>query len=414
MTKKSVSNCSSSTTTTNSTISTPCSSSSSLIEITTDLTSSNRLCSPSSLAALAILHKNSQPKFKKKSLLIPTSTIIITEKKSKIKENNSSTLKPKVNTNNNDMSMIPSEKQKETHALLQNYKEIYTMVKGHFIVPPNYAGHEHKWIQLDAGLCICEICGAEHMCFQGECPTIQMEQSESVCSISGCVIVLSEMKAEWGALERVHSPTTTTLTFGKGRSSSNGMSSSQPNVKHKKNMLLHQGHSTAKNKKRKAIMMSASNNMQQEEENEMNMKKKQIKCEKHKEKEKEIDHSAHLRPSLLDPIMYAQRHNTSTRITSLHSKRTSTIHDTVETVVREILDSPKTARCLEEEMARDNARRQSCLAKLIRELVANHHNCRERPNMLHLEAKLSWHCNKCRHITTNQVNYDSFFFVVVL
>jgi len=92
-------------------------------------------------------------------------------------------------------------------------KRLYRSVKGnnHFLVPPDYPGHDHKWVHLDAGLSICDLCGADHICFQGHCPTVQMEHSESVCSITGCIIVLSEMQAEWAASERVQPPTHITI-----------------------------------------------------------------------------------------------------------------------------------------------------------------------------------------------------------
>ena len=177
-------------------------------------------------------------------------------------------------------------------------KALYTAVKGDFLLPPNYPGHEHKWVALDAGLNICECCGAEHICFKGHCPTVQMDHSETVCSISGCIILLSEMRTEWGALDRVHSL--------------------PPPVGATKKAQPHQ------------IVRAAM--------------------------------------------------------------RADTIHDVVEMVVRELLDSPKTARCFQEERNRDQTRKHACLAKLIRDMA----HTLQRPNMLHLEAQLAWHCRKCR------------------
>ena len=209
---------------------------------------------------------------------------------------------------------------------MQRYKQLYTAIKGDFLLPADYLGHEHQWVQLDAGLCLCRLCGTEHICFRGHCPTIQMEQSELVCSISGCVIVLSEMKAEWGALDRVHS-----------------QSALMPPRLAKKQMTAAIMH---------VRIMSASAS-----------------------------------PAPPEPPAAAP-------FSLLLSRRTATIHDTVETVVREILDSCKTSRCLADEMERDYTRRQACLAKLIRELVLG--AVLERPNMLHLEAKLSTQCQKSR------------------
>ena len=249
---------------------------------------------------------------------------------------------------------IISRKQEQIDCLMRQYKDLYVAIKDEFLVPVNYQGHVHDWVQLDAGMCVCNLCGAEHICFRGDCPTVQMEQSEHVCSISGCVIVLSEMKAEWGALDRVHTPA--------GHSS-----------------LHHNHHTTLGGQSARA--RAAMHRQQQA----MTVKKEEPKAEP----------NAHLRAQG-DPMVLSHI------LPSFHSpllmKRTSTIHDTVEMVVREILDSPKTARCLAEEAHRDQARQQSCLAKLIRELAAAQHHGMQRPNMLHLEAKLSWQCHKCRRI----------------
>jgi hypothetical protein len=81
---------------------------------------------------------------------------------------------------------------------------------------------------------------------------------------------------------------------------------------------------------------------------------------------------------------------------ALVARRTNTIHDTVTSVVREILDSPKTAQCLAEERERDHARRLACLAKVIRDMAHEDGGTLHRPNLLDLEAKISFQCRKCR------------------
>lgn len=209
---------------------------------------------------------------------------------------------------------------------LSAFKKLYTDIEGEFLLPPNYPGHEYKWVALDAGLSICELCGADHVCFRGQCPTVQMEQSELVCSISGCVIVLSELKAEWGALDRVHDDKASDT---RGRQ------------------------------------------------------------------------------------LLWRRPITKT-------KKGDNIHDVVELVVRDILDSHKTAKCISEEASRDQARKMSCLAKIIREMANENMmmRVRERPNMLVLEAKLFWHCRKCRAAPSSQVmlcvsSYTPFLIVLV-
>ena len=199
------------------------------------------------------------------------------------------------------MATTAMDKSALTTVTMQTFKSLYTSVKGDFLLPPNYPGHEHEWVQLDAGLCICKACGAEHICFRGECTHIEMDHSEQVCAISGCVVLLSELRAEWGALDRVHTPPTQPTGLKKGQS------------------------------------------------------------------------------------------------LALLSRRTNSIHDTVEGVVREILDSPKTARCFLEEQTRDHARKHACLSKVIRDIAQGDGSSPlQRPNMLHLEAKLAWQCRKCR------------------
>ena len=83
----------------------------------------------------------------------------------------------------------------------QALKTAYISIKGDFLLPKEYhnIGHEHQWVVLDADFCICQLCGWDHVCFKGNCPEVRMKHSEHVCSISGCVVLLSEMKPEWGA-----------------------------------------------------------------------------------------------------------------------------------------------------------------------------------------------------------------------
>ena len=96
-----------------------------------------------------------------------------------------------------------SKKKEELPLFYRTLKNGYVSVKGDFLLPPEYdVGHTHKWITLDAGYCVCQLCGLDHVCFQGKCPVVSMEHSEEVCSISGCVILKTEMRPEWGAVER--------------------------------------------------------------------------------------------------------------------------------------------------------------------------------------------------------------------
>ena len=211
-------------------------------------------------------------------------------------------------------------------------KEAYVSIKGDFLLPQNYTvGHNHKWCTLDADHCVCQLCGWDHVCFQGHCPVVSMEHSEQVCSISGCVILKTEMKPEWGAggYEEVLQVSKIKTKLGKkcGRRRRGG----------KFNVTKHFGIS-------KKIM-----------------------------------------------------------------KGSMEVHEFVEMVVREILDSQKTLRCREEEIARDKTKKYACLAKIIREMAIisdSDHPHRKHPNLIEIEAKLSWMCRKCRSHPCHQYSKD--------
>jgi len=90
------------------------------------------------------------------------------------------------------------------------------------------------------------------------------------------------------------------------------------------------------------------------------------------------------------------------------------VNEFVEIIVREILDSHKTLKCRDEEIVRDKTRKVACLAKILRETATTitHNDDRQqgsfistfvsahcstalvcqRPNMIDIEAKLSWMC----------------------
>lgn len=40
---------------------------------------------------------------------------------------------------------------------------------GDFLLPRNYADHPHKWMAVAMGVRLCRLCGAEHVCFRGQC-----------------------------------------------------------------------------------------------------------------------------------------------------------------------------------------------------------------------------------------------------
>ena len=88
--------------------------------------------------------------------------------------------------------------------VLARYAPLYEALHAHgFLLPRGYGGHAHRWVELDTGYCLCSLCGAEHVCFRGECPVEQTDSSEQVCTVTGCVVRVSELRPEWGALDRV-------------------------------------------------------------------------------------------------------------------------------------------------------------------------------------------------------------------
>ena len=58
---------------------------------------------------------------------------------------------------------------------------------GNFLLPPHYAQHKHAWVPVAMGVRLCALCGAEHVCFRGECEEVMNDAGERVCTLSGCV-----------------------------------------------------------------------------------------------------------------------------------------------------------------------------------------------------------------------------------
>lgn len=181
--------------------------------------------------------------------------------------------------------------------VLRHYRPLYEQIRGPFLLPPNYPGHEHRWVELDMGYCVCSLCGHEHVCFRGECPVTESDACERVCTVTGCIVESSEMRAEWDAVERV----------AMYHPSSAGRATSTPSGE----PLCNKGVGG-------------------------------------------VD-----------------------------------VADFVEMVVRELLNSAKTRQCEAEEAQRDHGRAVSALSRLLREAG-------QAPNMVDVEARLSWLCRKSR------------------
>ena len=76
-------------------------------------------------------------------------------------------------------------------------------LRGGFLLPRGYAGCVCEWVCLDSGYAVCARCGAEHWCCCGSCPEAESLSHERVCTITGCVTLENELRAERTAAERV-------------------------------------------------------------------------------------------------------------------------------------------------------------------------------------------------------------------
>jgi hypothetical protein len=73
--------------------------------------------------------------------------------------------------------------------------------------------------------------------------------------------------------------------------------------------------------------------------------------------------------------------------------------NTIESTLRELLASDKTAQCFEQERKRNNVKEISVFARGLREAAHNS----DRPNMLHLLALVYYQCRKHRVVNTDAV-----------
>lgn len=85
--------------------------------------------------------------------------------------------------------------------------ELYEMVRtggNGFLLPPDYKSCTHEWDILDSGVACCHWCGKKHHCIsQDSCPIELSYEYQRVCTITGCIVSESEMRAERNAEERI-------------------------------------------------------------------------------------------------------------------------------------------------------------------------------------------------------------------
>ena len=77
---------------------------------------------------------------------------------------------------------------------------------GDFLLPRDYANHPHQWVAIAMGVRLCRLCGAEHVCFRGQCEEEANESGERVCVLSGCVTTIYNMRDERDAPSRSYTP----------------------------------------------------------------------------------------------------------------------------------------------------------------------------------------------------------------
>ena len=72
---------------------------------------------------------------------------------------------------------------------VRRLREEYLIQNGDFLLPRDYAQHAHTWVGVAMGVRICKLCGAEHVCFRGECEVcVRLCASVCVC-VRLCVSV---------------------------------------------------------------------------------------------------------------------------------------------------------------------------------------------------------------------------------
>ncbi len=343
----------------------------------------------------------------------------------------------------------------------QALKTAYISIKGDFLLPKEYhnIGHEHQWVVLDADYCICQLCGWDHVCFKGKCPVVRMEHTEHVCSISGCVVLKSEMKPEWGAAAAADNDISNDMLMGGHQcsTSSGSYHSMMTNSNHQHNAskkmkfnkdnhdsycshtMNHELHQSSSGNSKRGLGKKKRNyhnhntcNSNSNSNSSMAMSQKNTN---------NINSNNNTRKKMMRRAFPTSNHHTTMLMRTAadasllwhHPKKimkgSMEVHEFVEIVVREILDSQKTVRCREEEIVRYKTRKVACLAKILRETAttittthsSNHYQqlqtsashqqggggsfistfvsaqcstalvC-QRPNMIEIEAKLSWMC----------------------
>ena len=70
---------------------------------------------------------------------------------------------------------------------VKDLKAKFVAQHGQFVLPLGYNGHTHVFQPVATGVQLCTLCGAEHVCFRGNCPDVPNDNGELVCTLTGCV-----------------------------------------------------------------------------------------------------------------------------------------------------------------------------------------------------------------------------------
>ena len=123
---------------------------------------------------------------------------------------------------------------------VKDLKAKYITQHGQFVLPIGYAGHAHTFCSVTTGVQLCTLCGAEHVCFRGQCPEAPNDEGELVCTITGCVTTLFNLCNE----RDVHTRTSEAPTSAHSRASRRQRPSSARNSTVVHRIQIDQLHST--------------------------------------------------------------------------------------------------------------------------------------------------------------------------
>jgi len=311
----------------------------------------------------------------------------------------------------------------------------YVETKGKGFVMNDSAGIfwgscQHDWVVLDCCFACCRICGAGHECHRGQCPETKTENSSSVCTITGIVTVNSEFREERNIHERVtfagHYQSSRFSALESAGEVDEEMDDdvlfrNESSAKHHHSIVEDEFVSVSsdrnvvgKRKRRglagKSLSDSRHDDAETHSTNNKNKKKKRISV---------VEMNMWLAAASVASSSASSdpwpAHGTSAHgggfvcpsnflssgmnpyrimILSVFNESMNKVHETVESVVSDILSSDKTYFCFMQEIDRNEGKLCSLFSKLLRETAHSKHCLR--PNILNLFTQVYYHARKCR------------------